>query len=179
MADTNAKRTPKALWEVSKLMLKLTQNVFASMRIDHSYKVKIAKLEKEKKEKLAEQKARHDTLVGEIFSLMKFRRAEVESSGTKSVTLATGQVGWRDAAPRVEILEGYTEKSIVDRLLKRGKKYLRIKAELNREKILADFHAGTLQNHRGIKVRQGMEELFISLSPRGKDKPKIITIDSE
>lgn len=175
-SESKTTRTPKALWEVSKLMLKLTQNVFASMRIDHSYKVKIAKLEKEKKEKLHEMKDRHDTLVSEIFSLMKFRRLEVERAGCKSVTLATGQVGWREAAPKVEIVDGYTEKSVIDRLMKRGRKYLRIKAELNREKVLADFHAGILENHRGIKVKSGEEEFFVSLSPRGKDKPKVITI---
>lgn len=177
MADNKAKRTPKALWEVSKLMLRLGQNIFSSMRIEHSYKVKIARLEAEKKKKLAEKKTAHDTLVADIVALMKARRPEVEKTGLKSVTLTTGQVGWREAAPRVEIVEGYDEKGVAETLARNDKKYVRIKAELNRERILADFHAGTLRRHRGITVRHGVEEFFISLSPRGKQKPKIITVD--
>jgi phage host-nuclease inhibitor protein Gam len=177
MAETKQKRAPKALWEVSKLMLRLAQNVFSSMRIDHSYKVKIAKLEAEKKKKLAEKKIGYDAIVSEIVALMKARRPEVEKTGLKSVTLATGQVGWREAAPRVEIVEGYDEKSVAEMLARTDKKYVRTKPEINRERVLQDFHAGTLRRHRGITVRSGVEELFISLSPRGKQKPKIITID--
>jgi phage host-nuclease inhibitor protein Gam len=179
MADTETKqkRTPKALWEVSKLMLHLAQNVFASMRIEHAYKVKIAKLEKEKKEKLSVFETRHKEFVGKIHDLMQIRRKEVEKTGAKSVALVTGQVGWRIAAPRVEIVEGYDEKEVRERLLRQDKKYLRIKTELNRERILADFHANTLRKHRGIRVRHGLEEFFISLSPRGKEKAKVITID--
>ena len=177
MAETKTKRAPKALWQVSKLMLHLAQNVFSSMRIEHSYKVKIAKLEAEKKQKLAEKKEVYEGLVAEIVGLMKARRPEVEKTGTKSVTLATGQVGWREAAPRVEIVEGYKEKDVAKMLARVHKDYVRINPEINREKILQDFHAGTMRKHRGITVRSGVDEFFISLSPRGKQKPKVITID--
>jgi phage host-nuclease inhibitor protein Gam len=178
MAETEKKtRTPKALWEVSKLMLSLTKSVFASLRVEHSYKVKIGKLEKEKKEKLASFEARHKEFVGKIYDLMKIRRPEVEKSGTKSVTLATGQTGWRMAAPKVEIMDGYDEKEICDRLLRQDRKYLRITTELNRRRILADFQENTLRKHRGIRVKHGQEEFFISLTPRGKERAKVITID--
>lgn len=178
MADTNNKRTPKNLWDVSRLMLKLTQNIFASMRIEHSYKVKIARLEKEAKGKLAEKTKAKEELVSQIHSLMNMRRGEVEKGGLKSVTLATGQVGWRVTPPSVKFAEGVTEKGVIATLLRRGQKYLRFKPEVNKEKILQDYQDGTWKDRFGIKVGQ-FEEFYISPAPRGKQKPKVITIGEE
>lgn len=179
MATTNdKKRTPKQLWEVSRLMLKLTQNIFASMRIEHSHKVKVARMEKEMKEKLGERNRAKEELISQIHSLMNMKRGEVEKSGAKSVTLATGQVGWRMTPPSVKFAEGMTEKSVIAKLLKRGKKYLRFKPEINKEKIIQDYNDGSWKDQSGIKVGQ-FEEFYISPAPRGKEKPKIITISEE
>lgn len=179
MADTNhANRTPKNLWEVSRLMLKLTQNIFASMKIEHSYKVKVARLEKERDEKLEERKKIRDSLVSDIHSLMNLKRGEIETSGVKSVTLATGQVGWRITPPSVKLAEGATEKGVVEKLLRRGKKYLRFKPEINKEQIIQEYHDGTWKDRFGLRVGQ-FQEFYISPAPRGKQKAKIITISEE
>lgn len=178
MADTNqtqTSRTPKALWEVSKLMMKLASNVYADRHIAHSYKIRITKLEQERDAKLAEKKEARDELVGKIFSFVKSRKNEI-IPGTKSVTLATGQVGFRQMKPAVEIASGYTVREVIAKFLKRHKKYLRFTPELNKQKLLQDYHDGKFRTLSGIKIRDGEEEFFISLAPRGKDKPETITV---
>jgi phage host-nuclease inhibitor protein Gam len=175
MAESKTKRAPKALWEVSKLMLALARNVFTGKRIEHSYNVRVAKLEKEKEEKLHELGARRETLVREIHSLMKANRPAVEKVA-KSVTLATGQVGWREMKPSVEIVEGYEKKDIIAALQKRGKWALRFKPELNKQAILQNSRDGKHRPINGITVKTG-EEFFISIAPRGNDKePEVITL---
>lgn len=166
-------RTPKALWEVSKLMARLAGNVFSEMRIKHSYKVKITKLEQERDAKAAEKKTARDEIVRNIFEFVSARKETLP--GTKSVTVAMGQVGFRKMAPAVEIASGFTEKQVLAKLLKRGQKYLRFTPKLNKEKILQDFNDGAFRNIEGITVRQG-DEFFISLAPRGKEKPETITV---
>lgn len=170
--QAKAARTPKALWEVSKLLARLAGNVFAEMKMKHSYKVKITKLEQERDAKAAAKKASRDEIVNQIFEFVNARKSALTE--TKSVTLAMGQVGFRKMAPAVEITDGFTEKQVLAKLLKRGQKYLRFTPKLNKEKILQDFNDGAFRNVRGITIRQG-DEFFVSLAPRGKEKPETIT----
>lgn len=158
-------------------MTKLARVVFSQMKTAHVYKMRIASLEQERDEKLGEMKLVQNELVSKIFAFAKERKDEIVRSG-KSVTLATGQVGWREAKPAVEIAAGFTEKGIIAALMKRNKKYLRFTAKLNKEKMLQDFHDGTFRRTPGIEIRQG-EEGFISLAPRGKEKPETITVVAE
>jgi phage host-nuclease inhibitor protein Gam len=166
-------RAPKALWEVSKLLSRLAGNMFAEMRMKHSYKVKITKLEQERDAKAAEKKTARDVIVNQIFEFVSVRKESLSSA--KSVSFAMGQVGFRKMAPAVEIATGFTEKQVLAKLLKRGKKYLRFTPKLNKEKILQDWNDGAFRNVSGITIRQG-EEFFISLAPRGKEKPETITV---
>jgi phage host-nuclease inhibitor protein Gam len=172
-------RTPKALWTLSRLMLKLSQNAFASLRIEQSYRVKISKLEQEKKQRLHELEEGKDAIVRDIRAFMKGNRPEIERTA-KSVTLATGQVGWREMKPSVEIIDGYTEKGVIESLMKRGRWALRFKPELNKQTILQNYFDATGKHRpiKGIAIKTG-EEFFISIAPRGKEKPETIIAPSE
>jgi phage host-nuclease inhibitor protein Gam len=172
-----AARPPKALWEVSGLLRKLASNVFAELRIRHSYKVKISDLEKERDQKVGVYKFARQEIVGKIFEFVKERVGEFGT--TKSVIFATGEVGFRKAVPSVEIAPGYTEKGVVAKFLKRHRKYLRFTPKLNREKILQDYHDAKFKSIKGIQIAGGGEEFFISLAPRKKEKPEVITVPME
>lgn len=169
------KRLPKKLVYLGKLMARLARVSHAYLRAAHTYRMKIAKLEQERDKKLDEIKKGQQSLIVELLSCAEGRKDEIMERG-KSITLATGQVGWRAIAPSVEIEEGHTEKSVAAWLAPRYKKYLRFTPRLNKTKILQDHGDGVLRNIKGIKIRQGVE-FFISLSPRGKEKPETITID--
>jgi phage host-nuclease inhibitor protein Gam len=168
-------RTPKSLWEISKLMMRLARVAFAEIKTQHSYSIKLSKLEQERDQHLETLANKRNILVSEIFAFAKERKNQITKDG-KSITIATGQVGWRLATPSVQIVEGSSEKTIVANLLKRKRRYLRFIPKLNKEEILQDVHDGTFKPIQGVHIRQG-EEGFISLNPRGKMKPKIITVD--
>lgn len=169
------KRLPKKLWHLGKLMVRLARVSHAYLRTTHSYKMKIAKLEQERDKKLEAIKIAQQQLIVNIFSFADGQKGEITKRG-KSVTLATGQVGWREIAPSVEIESGSTEKTVAQWLATRYRKYLRFTPRLNKEQILQDHRDGKLRKIKGLRIRQGTE-FFISLAPRGKQKPETITID--
>ncbi|MDB5259977.1 MAG: Bacteriophage Mu Gam like protein [Candidatus Nomurabacteria bacterium] len=169
-------RPPKALWEVAGLLKQLASNIFAHMRIENSYKQKITDLQKERDEKLAAKKKVRDEIVGKIFDFVRVRREEFGDK--KSVVFAAGEVGFRKVKAEVEIAEGFTEKGMIAKFLKRKKKYLRFTPSLNRQVILQDYQDGKFKSIKGISIRgsKGEEEFFISPSPRNSQVPKVITM---
>ena len=172
--DVKNLRMPKVFWGIGKLMLKLASSAFNELRVAHSYKIKIANLEKERDEKLTEIQSRRTHLIDQIYSLAREIRGNLVE--TESITLATGQVGWRAKAAAVKIADGFTEEGIVAKLLRRSK-FLRIRRDLNREALLEAHHRGE-RLPKGVTIQDG-DEFFISLAPRGKQKPKVITRNTQ
>lgn len=170
------KRLPKKLWNLGKLMMRLARVSHAYIRTAHSYKMKIAALEQERDKKLDGIRESQQELVQSIFNFADERKDEIIKDGNKSVTHATGQIGWREMAPSVAFEEGHSEKTVIAYLQKHKLKYLRSIPKINKEKILQDFRDGLFKKIRGLKIKQG-QEFFISLAPRGKQKPETITIE--
>lgn len=170
------KRLPKKLWHLGKMMIKLARVSHEYLRTEHRYKLKIANLQLERDERLDEIRVRRDEIITSVVSFANEQEEVILKSGNKSVTTAAGQIGWRAIAPSVEIEEGHTDKTVIAWLQKRKQRYLRFTPALNKELILQDFRDGLLGKIRGLKIKQGTE-FFISLAPRGKQKPQTITFE--
>ena len=82
------KRLPKKLWHLGKLMIKLVRISHAQLRTKHSYRIKIARLEQERDQKLNAMEIRHKELVAEIFCFAEERKSEILEKG-KSCLLYT------------------------------------------------------------------------------------------
>ncbi len=169
------KRLPKKLWILGKRMAKLARVSNAYLRTAHSYRMKFAKLEQERDEKLNAIKLEQHAIIESIFSVATEQKQEIMKNG-KSVTLSTGQVGWRAITPSVLVETGHTERSVIQWLKSHRQKYLRSTPKLNKEKILQDHRDGVLRKIPGLRITEGTE-FFISLAPRGKDKPETIVIN--
>jgi phage host-nuclease inhibitor protein Gam len=164
----------KAAWGVGKLLGKLATNAFSQLRTKRSYAKKIKKLEDERDAKLATKVEEQEKLVAEMMAFLAGREGGFVT-GLKSISYAIGQVGFRQMKPSVEIADGFTKQTLIEKLTRRHKSWLRFKPEINKQAILSDFQDGKFKKVKGIEIRQG-NEFFISLSPRGKDKPEIISV---
>lgn len=83
-----------------------------------------------------------------------------EFAKKKSRELANGSVGFRTGTPKLKTLKGFTWSSVLE-LVKRSvfrEQYLRTKEEVNKEQVIIDFAAKTVDNdalgHVGIEVTQ-------------------------
>lgn len=164
----------KTAWGVSKLLTRLANNAFSQLRIKRSYEKKIAKLEQERDRELATKIEKQESIVNEMMLALGGPENTLVK-GLRSVTYAVGQVGFRQMKPTVQIAEGFTKQDVVNRFLKRRRAYLRFKPEINKQKILQDYQDGKWKTLAGITVTQG-DEFFISLAPRGDEKPEIISV---
>lgn len=164
----------KTAWGVSKLLTRLANNVFSQMRIKRSYEKKITALEQERDTELAIKIEKEQSIVNEMMLALGGPEGAFVK-GLRSVTYAVGQVGFRQMKPSVEIAEGFTKQDVVSRFLKRRRAYLRIKHEINKQKILQDYQDGKWKTLTGITITQG-DEFFVSLAPRGDDKPEVISV---
>ena len=163
----------KAAWGVGKLLSRLASNAFSQLRIKRSYQKKIEKLETERNNKLALKLEEQEKLDSEMLVFLGGREGGF-ATGLKSISYAIGQVGFRQMKPSVEIAEGFTKQGVIGKFLKRHRAYLRFKPDLNKQKILQDYQDGKWKSLTGIEIKQG-NEFFVSLAPRGKDKPEIIS----
>lgn len=163
----------KASWGVGKLLAKLAINAFSQLRTKRSYAKKIEKLEAERDGKLAIKLEEQEKLISEMLVFLGGREGGF-ATGLKSISYAIGQVGFRQMKPSVEIAEGFTKQGVIEKFLRRNRAYLRFKPDLNKQKILQDYQDGKWKNLAGIEIKEG-NEFFVSLSPRGKDKPEIIS----
>jgi phage host-nuclease inhibitor protein Gam len=164
----------KIAWGVGRLMSKLATNAFSQVRTKRSYAKRIKALEDERNAKLALKTEEQKKIVGDMMTILENNKGGFVT-GLKSIGYAVGKVGFREMKPSVEIAEGFTEEGVVKKFLRRHRAYLRFKPALNREKILQDHHDGKWKTLSGITIRKGAE-FFVSLSPRGKDKPEVITV---
>ncbi len=164
----------KAAWGVGELLVRIANNQFAELRIARTYNGKITELEKERNALISKKRERRDELVNEMLTMLTEKRGAFVT-GLKSIVYAVGQVGFRKMRPAVEIEEGYTEKGVVAKFLKRHKKYLVPEYKLDRKKLTKDYQDGKFKKIEGVEIREG-EEFFISLAPRGEDTPKPIRV---
>lgn len=158
---------------IGKLLVRLASVVFSRMRIEHSYNKQISILEKKKIKRILEKKEEEEKLVSQIFTFLLHNESAFVR-GLMSVTYAVGDVGFRKIKPAVETKEGYTEKQIIEQLLKRKKRYLRFTPTINKQAILQDARDGKRIGVLGVRIRDG-SEMFISLKARGELDPKTIT----
>ncbi|MEZ0208665.1 MAG: host-nuclease inhibitor Gam family protein [Candidatus Paceibacterota bacterium] len=164
----------KAAWGVGKLLGKLATNAFSQLRTKRSYAKKIKILEDERDAKLAKKMEEQEKLVTDMMAFLAGREGGFVT-GLKSISYAVGSVGFRQMKPSVEITDGFTMPALIAKLARRRKRWLRFKPELNKQAILSDFHDGTFKKVKGIEIKQG-NEFFVSLAPRGKDRPEIISV---
>lgn len=163
----------KAAWGVSKLLSRLAGKVFSQLRTQRSYARQIKALQDERDTKLAKNKEEQEKLVEEMIVVLGGHKSAF-ARGLKSVNYAVGQVGFRQMKPAVELADGFTEQQLIEKLKHKKRSWLRETVALNKQKILQDYQDGKFKKVVGIQIRQG-EEFFVSLAPRGKDKPAIIT----
>ena len=95
-------------------------------------------------------------LVNGLFLFAEKHRAELTSSGGKTITLPTGTIGWRLTPPAVSI-DGV--KAVIARIKELGltKRFLRTKEEVNKEAILEDPKRA--EGIEGISI--GQQEEFV------------------
>ena len=178
MATTNLNKVvnhAKAAWGVSTLLAKLAAKAFSHLRIKQSYGKRIKALEDERDAKLAKNLEVQEKLVEEMMVSLGGPNGGL-ARGLKSVTYTIGQVGFRQMKPSVELADGFTKQDLVAKFERRHHSWLRFKPEINKQAILADFHDGKFKKVEGFSIKQG-EEFFVSLAPRGKEKPEIITVE--
>jgi phage host-nuclease inhibitor protein Gam len=164
----------KAAWGVGHLLSKLAANAFSQLRTKRLYAKKIEQLETERDTRLAKKIEEQEKLVEEMMIVLGGRESGF-ITGLKSIQYAIGQVGFRQMKPSVEIADGFTKQSLIEKLKRRHKKWLRFKPEINKQQILQDYQDGKFKKVKGIEIKQG-NEFFVSLAPRGKDKPEVISV---
>lgn len=159
---------------IGKLLGKLATNVFSQLRIKRSYAKQIKALQDERDAKLGPKVEEQEKLVGELLGYLTVHQGAF-IKGLKSVTYAVGQVGFRKMKASVELADGYTKQQLIKKLKGRRRSWLRETFEINKQKILQDYQDGKFKKVEGIAIREG-DEFFISLAPRGEDKPEVITV---
>lgn len=164
----------KAAWGVGELLVHIANNQFAELRIQRNYDSKITKLQKERNELTAKKREKREKMVNDMLIMLTEKRGAFVT-GLKSIVYAAGQVGFRKMKPAVEIEEGYTEKEVVELFKRRHRKLLAVEYTLDRKRIQKAFAENEYKSLSGVYIREG-EEFFISLAPRGENRPKPITI---
>ncbi len=164
----------RAALGIGKILGRLAGNVFSQLRIKRSYAKQIKALQEERDAKLAPKVEAQEKLTHELLAYLHQHQGAFVK-GLKSVTYAVGQVGFRKMKASVELADGYTKQQMIDKLKRRRRSWLRETFEINKQKILQDYQDGKFKHVEGISIREG-DEFFVSLAPRGKDKPEVITV---
>lgn len=89
-----------------------------------------------------------------------------EKGKTKTVKLPAGEIGWRNLPPSVRWKKGVKVEDIVAAIKKAGmRRFLRIKSEPNKERMLEEPEAAALID--GVVIGSGGENFFVA--PFGAD----------
>ena len=87
-----------------------------------------------------------------------------EFGSKKSIAFTQGVLGFRTGTPKLKTLVGFTFARVLDSLrsVKWGAAYIRIKEEVDKEKLIADYGSMTLESSelREIGVKVDQDETF-------------------
>lgn len=123
---------------------------------------KINKIKEEFEEKTSDDRARKSLLESEVESFCAANKKEFDKSRTKKLTF--GEVFFRMTTPKVNQLNRkFTVKTTIEFLKKLYKtKYIRIKEEINKDKILEDYNAEKLDDSKiaAVGLRIDQEDRF-------------------
>lgn len=123
---------------------------------------KINKVKEEFEEKTSGERARKSLLESEIESFCTSNKKEFDKTRTKK--LAFGEVSFRMTTPKVNQLNRkFTVKTTIEFLKKLYKsKYVRVKEEINKDKILEDYNLEKLDDAKiaAVGLRIDQEDRF-------------------
>lgn len=157
---------PTSLVDASRFLAKIGARQKEIDEVKDELEEKINKLKKEASKKLSQITKERDTLTSALFAYAQAKRY-VLTMRLKTVAVATGVFGWRYTPPAVYTLE--EDEAVIARLKHMGLgKYVRVKEELDREKLLVDRPF-----IRGISYPQ-REEFFVV--PKTVKEKRTITV---
>lgn len=124
--------------------------------------LKINKVKEQYQEETKDSQRESDNLLSDIEAYCIKNKADFEK--VRSKVLSFGAVGFRNTPPKVTLLNRkYSLKTAIELALKIfKKKYIRIKQELDKDAILADYAAKTLDDSKlaGVGLKIDNSEVF-------------------
>ncbi|MDO4527518.1 MAG: host-nuclease inhibitor Gam family protein [bacterium] len=138
----NEKPTKKEIEKIAKRVVKLAKQ---KVDLTAEYEGKVLEINQEYAAKIEAltQKIDADTAAISTWAIQN----PEEFASSKTLVIAGVEVAYKDGVPKVQILEKWDEKKVLDTLSKAGQdRYIRIKKTLNRTAILNDFKSADVSN---------------------------------
>lgn len=159
-----AKNIINTFEDVDKKLLELARHESFITKKEVAMNERIQSIKEKFDEETVEARAQKALIEGEIESFCRMNKFDFQKQRSKD--LVHGSVGFRTNPPKVnQLSRKYTVKTSIEFLRKLfDGKYIRMKEEIDKEKILSDYAAEELDDKKlaGVGLRVDQDETFFT-----------------